>query len=158
VPAEIKQEDLLSLAVVRRIVPFGKLLHQTIGSDHGNAQLQLFDVLLVLLAAFFNPAVRSLRLIEQLSQMDWITARTSGKRIAKSTLSDALARFDPGQLRPLIEHLVRQIPALGRRDSDLEQVTRKVLAADGSMFQLAGEVAWTLLWRRPDGRPLSQVR
>src|SRR5690606_18994001 len=111
---------------------------------HGNTKLQLLDVLIVLLAAFFNPTCRSLRLIEQLSQLPRFKGQLNGGRICRSTLSDALGRFDPQELVPLIEQLMRQIPSLRRIDSDLEAVCRQVLIADGSTFNLAADVAWAL--------------
>jgi hypothetical protein len=139
------------LKCVRLLSQADKLIGRHVPADaaaHGNQELDLPDALRVLLAAFFNPVARSLRLIELLSQKSQVNEHTSVKRTARSTLSDALARFDPERLRPLIAHLRSQLPALKRIDSDLECLTRKLIAADGSYFNLAGEVAWAMSFPR----------
>jgi len=65
-------------------------------------------------------------------------AQTGTGRVPRSTLSDALKRFDPEALRPTIEGLIRTTPALKQRDADLQAITRQVIAADGSSSNLAG--------------------
>jgi transposase len=99
--------------------------------------------------------VRSLRPVEHLSQMPWAAEHLGGKRVCRSTLSDALARFDPEQLKPVIDGLMKQIPHLARRDGDLEQVCRKIIAADGSTFALAADVAWAMIHQRGGKDPRS---
>lgn len=143
--AEIEQDQVRSLAIVRQLLPWREQLASGFGTDHGNADLQLIDVLIVMLAGFFNPMVRSQRLIEALSSQAWMKDMTGVERIPRSTLSGALARFDPERLRPLIKELADRVPALGRRDADLARVTRRIIAADGSFFTMAGEVAWAML-------------
>jgi hypothetical protein len=145
---KVEESQVHSLEIVRRLLPWRKQLSSGFGTGHGNASLELIDVLIVMLAGYFNPLVRSQRCIEALSQQEWMKNKTRVDRIPRSTLSDALRRFDPEVLRPLIEGLIRQTPALGKRDPDLASVTRQILAADGSYFNLAGEVAWAMAHRR----------
>jgi hypothetical protein len=140
----IEQDQVFSLNVVRELLPWRERLACGFGTGHGNADLQLINVLIVMLAGFFNPLVRSQRLIEALSSQQWMKDLSGVDRIPKSTLSDAMARFDPEQLRPLIRELVGRVPALGRRDADLAAVTRQMIAADGSNFHTAVEVAWAI--------------
>lgn len=159
----IKPEDVACLKIVRALVPWrdklAGLAQAHFGSTHGNARLELIDVLIVLLAAYFNPALRSHRLIEILSCQHWVQKQTGVDRVPRSTLSDALARFDPEQLRPLVRALVKQIPALARRDAELEGITRQVLAADGSYFNLIGEALWALqMTPKRDGTPRYRAR
>lgn len=144
----VQQDQVHSMSVVRQLLPWRELLATNFGTTHGNARLELIDVLIVLLASFFNPMVRSQRLIEALSTQAWLADQTGVDRMARSTLSDAFKRFDPESLRPLIEALIRRIPALQRRDADLAQITRQILVVDGSYFNLAGEVFWALQCRR----------
>lgn len=158
----IEQQDVHSLEVVRELWPWREQLASGFGTGHGNCDLQLIDVLIVLLAGFFNPLVRSQRLVDALSSQQWMQKLTDVQRIPKSTLSDAMARFDPEQLRPLIKQLAARVPALGRRDADLQHVTRQILAADGSYFQTAGDVAWAMLSSQKSltgpGKRRNQVR
>lgn len=148
VEQRVAEEQIRSLAVVRTLLPWRQYLAGSLGTEHGNATLQLVDVLIVMLAGFFNPLVRSQRLLDALSSQQWIQRQTGIGRIPRSTLSDALKRFDPEALRPLITQLVARVPALGRRDGDLAAITRQVLAADGTYLNLPGEVAWALQNRR----------
>jgi hypothetical protein len=158
----IEQQDVHSLNVVRELSPWREQLASGFGTAHGNADLQLIDVLIVLLAGFFNPMVRSQRLVEALSSQQWMQDLTQIQRIPRATLSDALARFDPEQLRPLIKQLAARVPALGRRDVDLQHITRQIIAADGSFFQTAGDVAWAMLSAQKSasgsGKRRNQVR
>lgn len=158
-PRTIHPDEIASLEIVRRLLPWREQLRSGFGTAHGNARLELIDVLLVLTAAFFNPLVRSQRLIEALSSQSWLQKQTGLQRIPRSTLSDALARFNPRQLEPLIKQLAARLPGLNQRDPDLATLTRQVIAADGSYFNLAGEVLWALACRRGSGQtPQSRVR
>jgi hypothetical protein len=150
---KVEQEDLSCMGIVRQILPFRNWLSGQAAVDeaqHGNTRLRQVDVLLVLLAAFFNPQVRSLRLIEQLSQLPWVRGHLPLERICRSTLSDALARFDPDALAPLIGQLLEQLPAMGplgkvdKEVRDLIGISRQLIAADGSMFSAAADVVWAL--------------
>jgi hypothetical protein len=154
----IEKQNVHSLDVVRQLLPWREQLATGFGTGHGNADLELIDVLIVMLAGFFNPFVRSQRLVEALSSQDWMQEMTGLERIPKSTLSDALKRFDPEQLRPIIKQLVQQVPALGRRDADLQDITRRILAADGSYFSTAVEVACAMLSGSRAGQRRDQIR
>lgn len=66
---------------------------------HGNQRLFLDDVFVVYLLAFFNPIVRSLRTVEDLSQTRQAQKHLSVERICKSTLSDFNSAID----RPLTD-------------------------------------------------------
>lgn len=153
---KLKQEDLRCLKVIRGVTDLRPLLKEP--QQHGNVKLELFDALIVLLAAFFNPTVRSLRLIEQLSQMPWVQTPSDVQRVCRSTLSDAFERFRPENLCPLIEALMEQVPRLRRIDEDLEQVCRRVIAADGSMFNLAADVVWALHQSKSNGAAYARCR
>ena len=70
----VDRQDVHALDVVRELLPWRERLATAFGTGHGNADLQLIDVLIVMLAGFFNPLVRSQRLVEALSSQDWIGA------------------------------------------------------------------------------------
>jgi len=157
--SRVEEPQIQSLEIVRQLLPWRDQLNCGFGTGHGNASLELVDVLIVMLAAFYNPMVRSQRLIDALSSQEWMQGKTSVKRIARSTLSDALRRFDAEALRPLMEQLTAKVPGLAKRDAGLECVTRQVIADDGSYFNLAGEVAWAIANRRGATKlPQSRVR
>jgi len=111
---------------------------------HGSERLHFRGVVGTLLAAAFEPATRSLRTIDDLSEYPSVQKVSGVDRVARSTLSDALAKFEPGRLRPMIAALRERLPHLDRLDPETAQVARRVIAMDGSWFNLAGEVAHAL--------------
>jgi len=153
---KVQEDKLVHLRVIEKVLEFRSQI--TPEESHGNTKLQLADALVVMLGAFFNPYVRSLRLVEQLSQTQWVQRELSVDRVCRSTLSDAFKRFSPEELIPLIQELMKQVPELAKKDPDLKDICRKIVAVDGSLFTLAGEVAWALRQKKSNGRPLSQPR
>jgi hypothetical protein len=107
---------------------------------HGNERLHLRGLLALLLSAAFEPSGRSLRTIDDLSLDPAVQGVVGVDRVARSTLSDALAKFDPAPLAPIIEALKKQLPRLKRFDPHTAQLACKILAADGSWFNLVGKV------------------
>ncbi|MDB5300575.1 MAG: putative transposase [Phycisphaerales bacterium] len=132
--------------------------HVRTGPSHGNERLHLRGVVGVLLAGAFEPAVRSLRTIDDLSLHAKVQALTGVDRVARSTLSDALARFDPKELSPLVRAVQKQLPQLDRIDAETAALARKIIAADGSWFNLAGEVAHALHCSRGNAGKQSRLR
>jgi hypothetical protein len=146
-----KDDELEVPKRVRRMLHGAMALfdeHVRAPASHGNQRLHYRNVVGMLLCAAFEPCVRSLRTIDDLSLHSDVQQFTSSDRVARSTLSDALSRFDPKLLRPMIEALSKQIPHLGRLDSDCQAITRRIIAADGSYWNLAGEVTHALQMRR----------
>jgi Transposase DDE domain len=111
---------------------------------HPNRLLFLDDVLVVYLLAFFNPTLRSLRCIEDASELPAIQQHLSVHSVCKSTLSDANALFDPALLVPLIVRLKQACGTDFKPDPDLQTLYHKVIVFDGSFFDLAGDVAWAI--------------
>jgi hypothetical protein len=69
---------------------------------HPNRVLFYDDVVVCYLLAFFNSILRSLRCIEDASQIPGVNQFLSVESVCKSTLSEANALFDP-------QHLLRSI-------------------------------------------------
>ena len=122
---------------------------------HGNRVLHLHHLFVGLLLSFYNPAVRSLRLIEDNGDFD---GRLDLDRLARSTTADALATFDPAHLKPVIEDLRRHVGQVRRVDDTLAGITQRIIAADGTYLNTLADVAWALHQTRRDGRRHGQVR
>jgi len=125
---------------------------------HGNERLHLRGLVGGLLAAAFEPAVWSLRPIDDLSLHPRVQALTGVDRLARSTLSDALKRFDPQAVKPVIDALLVQMPQMQRLDPRLARLTRTLVAADGSWFNLAGKVTHALQCSRGNKGTQCRVR
>ncbi len=119
---------------------------------HGNRDLFLNDVFVAYLLAFFNPALRSLRTIEDFSQTRQAQKHLSIPKLCKSTLSDFNTLADPARLQPILEHLRRDVlkPKPGPAAEPLTALHRQVLAVDGTFLKAAAGVVWAI--RRRGGK------
>ena len=135
---------------------FDQHVHST--PAHGNQRLHLRGMVGVLLAGAFEPAVHSLRTLDDLSLHASVQDLCGVGRVARSTLSDAMAKFDPQSLAPLMRAIQDQLPQMQRLDPETAHLTRKIIAADGSWFNLAGEVTHALQCRRGNAGRQYRVR
>jgi hypothetical protein len=110
--------------------------------------------------AFYNPVARSLRGVEDASQMPGINQHMDIEALKRSTVSDALALFDPQLLTPLIQRLRQQLPQpqpdekLNADDRDLRRLLDKLQSFDGSYFRTHSDVGWALRERHGSNRKL----
>ena len=125
-----------------------EMVHKHLPPVHPNRQLQDDQVLGALLCAFFDPICRSQRLIDQLSVVPAVRDLLDCDRVARSTLSEALKRFDTTTMEDAVQELRKRMPELKQQDPTLERLVQQIIAADGSSFRMAGEVAWALQRKR----------
>lgn len=126
--------------------------------DHPNRTLGYDTLLSVLLLGFFESADRSLRMFEDLSCSEQAQEILPVGRTPRQTLSDALGSFNPHLLRPIVLDLLKRLPGLHRVDADLHALTRRILAADGSIFTVPADVAWAISLKRSNGKEGKQLR
>jgi hypothetical protein len=129
---------------------------------HGNRTLYLDDVLACYLLAAFNPAIRSLRTVEDFSRTQQAGRYLTVDRIPRSTLSDFQKLADPAKLEPIVALLRREAEAAHPRPrgEGLPATMARVLAVDGSFFAVAADVAWAFRKRGggKGGRPRRAAR
>ena len=145
-PLKVWPEKLIGAKYVRLLE---KQLRNLQGEDaHGNRILFLDDVFAVYLLAFFNPTIRSLRTIEDLSQTVQAQKHLSVDKICKSTLSDFNQLVDPERLVPIIEtlrgQLSRKQAGLSRTEQDLNEMLKQTVAVDGTFLHAVADVAWAV--------------
>lgn len=156
---KITEETISVPKLVDEVATLRDYFDKMVPAEHGNVSLREEDVLILMLCSFFEPTVRSLRTIEQLAQVPSIKNHLNVDQVPRSTLSDAISRFRVEHLRPLIQQLQNQVPHLERRDPELKKLADKILAGDGTMLKLAGEVAWAMQRRKNDKKQIdSQVK
>lgn len=124
---------------------------------HPNRSLH-FDAVLVALLLGFHNGVRSLRGLEGLSEQPKFAEHLPGGRVPRSTPADALRAFDPAPLGRVVADLLRRLPHLRRVDPDLAELTRNIVALDGSIFTVPAEVAWAISPHRRNGDVGKQLR
>ena len=152
----IRGEDLFGHKYVRSLQ--AHLARLRAAHPHPNRTLFYDDVAVAYLLAFFTPTLRSLRTIEDFSQTDQMRENLSVDRVPRSTLSDANKVFDPTLLEPIIEELRARLPQLRQADPELEELTDRIRAVDGSLFTVTADVAWALRQRRANGKPKHILR
>ncbi len=145
-PAKIWPEKLIGAKYVRLLEKHLQQLQAEKG--HGNRILFLDDVFVVYLLAFFNPTIRSLRTIEDLSQTQQAQKHLSVDKICKSTLSDFNQFVEPERLAPIIQSLRSQLSRkqAGRSpvEHDLNEMLKQTVAVDGTFLHAVAEVAWAV--------------
>jgi hypothetical protein len=145
-----ERHAVLGLKYLRPLVRHLRKLRAA-SATHGNRVLFYDDLVVAYLVAFFNPAVRSLRTLEDLTAAAAVREHLSVARVCRSTASDANALFDPALLDPLVARLRERLPDLARRDAPLGRLLKSVVLVDGSFFAAAADVAFAIT--RRNGRP-----
>jgi hypothetical protein len=108
--------DVRGLKYLEQLVPLFERLHE-VGCERdraGNRDLHCNDLCLLLLLALFNPVVKSLRGLQQASELEKVQKRLQLGRASMGSLSEASRVFDAEVLRPIIEELGSQLEPLGR--------------------------------------------
>lgn len=115
----------------------------------GNRHLFFDQYLSLLLLYFFNPALKSLRSLQQATGWDKTCQALGLRRTSLGSLSEATGVFDAALLRPLIRELAeRAVPLSHGREAE---ALRGLTAVDGSVFAALPRMAWAL-WQDPQHR------
>jgi hypothetical protein len=108
----------------------------------GNRRLFMDQYVSLLLLYFFNPAIDSLRALQQVSGWDQTRRKLGIPRTSLGSLHEAARVFDAELLEPILEELVSQVLPVktGREAAALRGLT----AVDGSVFRGLSRMAWAL--------------
>jgi hypothetical protein len=128
-------------------------VHTQLKPAHGNCDLHDDKVLGLLLCAFFEPTCRSLRTLDQLSAVPGVKELLETERLPRTTLGDALQRFDTEPLPGILRMLQRKLPELKQADPVLAGLTQAIVASDGSSLHMVGEVTWALQKLNAQAKP-----
>lgn len=154
-------EKLIGLKYVRMLEKHLRNMRDE-QSRHGNKSLFLDDVFVVYLLAFFNPCIRSLRTLEDLSQVPKVQQHLSIDKVCKSTLSDFNKVIDPDRLKPAFDalraDLSRKNAGKPTADCDLQTLLRQCVAVDGTFLPGVAEVAWAVANKNNHGATRHRAR
>jgi Transposase DDE domain len=144
----IRDKDLQGLKYFKVLAPLLERLHDdaTARDRAGNRRLFFDQYACLLLLFFFNPIVKSLRGIQQASELDKVQRLFGCDRVSRGSLSEASQVFDPELLHALIGDLAAQaLPLMHGKEAE---ALRGLTAVDGSLLPALPKMAWAL-WLDP---------
>jgi hypothetical protein len=130
-------------------------------NDHPNRVLHYDQLLAAHLMGFYDSVVRSLRTLDARSVTgDTLRQGLDRLRLARSTISDAMAELPAAELLPLMQQLLQRLPAdcAHPQAADLLTLKKRICAIDGSYFRVPCDVLWALAHARSNGKTGRQVR
>lgn len=149
--AELRERDIQGLKYLDLLLPMLDRLHE-VGCQRdkaGNRRLHYDEYCLLLLLFLFNPVVRSLRGLQQASQLKNVQRKLGCPRASLGSLSEATDVFDPQRLEGIIGELLKQVPAT--RPLAREHVQQTLVAVDGSVVKTLSTLATAAYLRDKNG-------
>jgi hypothetical protein len=146
------------LKYFRKLWPLFERLHG-VGCERdkaGNRQLFMDQYCALVLLSLFNPCVRSLRALQQVSELSNVQRKLGCSRASLGSLSEATDVFDPERLRAIIGELAVEVrPARSVAAGHLDQV---LTAVDGSVVQTLSTIAQATYLKNVRGESQSAWR
>jgi hypothetical protein len=133
---EVCEADVTGLKYFDKLAPLLVRLHE-VGSERdkaGNRQLHFDQYCMLVLLFLFNPVVRSLRAIQQASQLRNVQRKLGCLRASLGSLSEAKEVFEPERLKEIIAELGAQLQPIAR-DPRLQDVRHTLTLVDGTLLQ-----------------------
>ncbi len=117
-------------------------LHEDGIDKAGNRQFFFDQFAVLVLFYFFNPAITSLRGLQQASELEKVQKTLGCSRVSLGSLSEAADVFNPQLLEGIIAELGQRVPAaeLPRE----QQALKDLVAVDGSLLPALPRMFWAL--------------
>lgn len=150
--AELRERDIQGLKYLDLLLPMLDRLHE-VGCQRdkaGNRRLHYDEYCLLLLLFLFNPVVRSLRGLQQASQLKNVQRKLGCPRASLGSLSEATDVFDPQRLEGIIGELLKQVPTSGHLGR--EPLHQTLVAVDGSVVKTLSTLATAAYLRDKNGK------
>jgi hypothetical protein len=154
----IREEDVQGLKYFRKLWPLFERLHEVgCGRDKaGNRELFMDQYCALVLLFMFNPCVRSLRALQQASELANVQRKLRCGRASLGSLSEATDVFDPERLREIIGELAQQVQPMRRvGGAHLDQL---LVAVDGSVVKTLSTIAEAAYLKNLHGQSKSAWR
>jgi hypothetical protein len=133
---DVREEDVTGLKYFDKLAPLLARLHQ-VGCQRdkaGNRKLHYDQYCMLVLLFLFNPVVRSLRAIEQASELRKVQRKLGCRRASLGSLSEATDVFLPERLKEIIAELGEQLEPIAR-DPRLKDVQHTLTLVDGTLMK-----------------------
>jgi hypothetical protein len=155
---QIRAEDVTGLKYFRRLLPLFERLHEVgCGRDKArNRQLHMDQYCSLILLFLFNPCLRSLRALQQASELKNVQRKLGCARTSLGSLSEATDVFDAERLREIIGELAAQTQPV--RDVAGKEVQQLLTAVDGSVVKTLSTIAQAAYLKTKQGESRSAWR
>ena len=133
---DVREADVTGLKYFDKLAPLLARLHE-VGCQRdkaGNRQLHFDQYCLLVLLFLFNPVVRSLRAIQQASELRNVQRKLGCLRASLGSLSEAKEVFQPERLKEIIAELGEQLEPIAR-DPRLKDVGHTLTLVDGTLLK-----------------------
>jgi hypothetical protein len=133
---DVREEDVTGLKYFDKLAPLLARLHD-VGCQRdkaGNRKLHYDQYCTLVLLFLFNPVVRSLRAIEQASELRKVQRKLGCQRASLGSLSEATDVFQPERLKEIIAELGEQLKPIAR-DPRLKDVQHVLTLVDGTLMR-----------------------
>ena len=133
---EVTEKDITGLKYFDKLVPLLERLHD-VGCQRdtaGNRQLHFDQYCLLILLAMFNPIARSMRALQQASELRKVQRKLGCLRFSLGSLSEATEVFDPDKLQEIVVEMGKDLQPVAR-DPRLKDVQHVVTLVDGTLLK-----------------------
>lgn len=133
---DVREEDVTGLKYFDKLAPLLARLHE-VGCERdkaGNRKLYFDQYCMLVLLFLFNPVVRSLRAVEQASELRKVQRKLGCQRASLGSLSEATDVFRPERLKEIIAELGEQLEPIAR-DPRLKDVQHTLTLVDGTLMK-----------------------
>ena len=133
---DVREEDVTGLKYFDKLAPLLAPLHK-VGCQRdkaGNRKLHYDQYCMLVLLFLFNPVVRSLRAIEQASELRKVQRKLGCQQASLGSLSEATDVFLPERLKEIIAELGEQLEPIAR-DPRLKDVQHTLTLVDGTLMK-----------------------
>jgi len=133
---KVRDEDITGLKYFDKLQPLLERLHD-VGCQRdkaGNRRLHMDEYCMLVLLFLFNPVARSLRALQQASELRKVQRKLGCLRASLGSLSEATEVFEPERLKEIIAELGAQLEPVAR-DPRLKDVRDVVTLVDGTLLK-----------------------
>ncbi len=137
----LKARDVQGVKYLERLLPMLDALHEVgcARDKAGNRCLHYDQYCMLVLLSLFNPLVRSLRGLQQVSELRNVQRKLGCARASLGSLSEAVEVFDPTRLLGIIDSLAADVKPV--RDVRKGRLAHVLTAVDGSVVKTLKSIA-----------------
>lgn len=155
---KVRERDITGLKYFQDLLPLFDRLHG-VGCERdkaGNRDLFMDQYCVLILLFLFNPIVRSLRGLQQASELKKVQRKLGCPRSSLGSLSEATEVFDPDRLREIIGELLDQVKPV--RNVGRGHLDQALTAVDGSVVKTLSTIAQAAYMKNVHGDSKSAWR